>query len=81
MTDMIENNYTMVMDDFNSLIVDRNKLQATGEVINAIPKYLRDKQLDEEGTLTTFGKWKRSVELRNEAEAEMKQLEEDKKQK
>ena len=40
MKDIIEEDYSIAMDDFTSLLIDRNKLKPSTDVIKAVPKYL-----------------------------------------
>ena len=40
MTGIIKEDYSIAMDDFSSLIVDRNKLKYTRDVLKAVPKYI-----------------------------------------
>ena len=80
MTGIIKEDYTIAMDDFSSLIVDRNKLKYTRDVLKAVPKYIQQPLLSDDGELSNFGKWKRSVDIRKDAEDEMNKIEEDRRQ-
>ena len=40
MRNVVQEDYSIAMDDFSSLIVDRNKLKYTRDVFKAVPKYI-----------------------------------------